>query len=267
MRKFFICLLFLSSLVNLQAQSRGSYYDRNQKFNATLIGLKAGFSSYNMAFGNMPYSDADNNNISNLTFGAFVEMPIKSVYGLSVGAEAVMLERGYDIKYRFRDVIDSEDVLEARYIDFRLPVSYRFLPSKLVNPYVFIAPGIGFCYAGENRQTIGDLYSYSIDIRESDAVINNIDFGFAFGAGLRCNLPINWYYVVLKLDVSYYLGLMNTYSKKVLDGDCSYINVFAVGDNTFTTRYNRGFEATISIGFPLIRQSHDACMGFGNRKY
>ena len=74
-------------------------------------------------------------------------------------------------------------------------------------------------------------------------------------------------YLVLKLDMAYHLGLLNTISKKALNGDVSYINVNATEGQPLGYRGNKGFEAMITLGFPLIHKVQDACMGFGNRKY
>ena len=67
-----------------------------------------------------PYSDAEFLNVSNYVIAAFAEFPINSVYGLSVSAEAALVERGFDIKYTFRNVYDSQDVLNAKYYAFLL---------------------------------------------------------------------------------------------------------------------------------------------------
>ena len=267
MRKFLLLsVLILASCYFLPAQNYAAFSGKDKKFNAVLVGLKGGYSSYHTSFSVNPYSDAEFLNVSNYVIAAFAEFPINSVYGLSVSAEAALVERGFDIKYTFRNVYDSQDVLNAKYLDLRIPLTYRFFPSKVINPYLFVSPELCFCYGGENTMNIGD-YHYVVDISESDAVINPIDLGLAFGGGLRFNIPMNEYYLVLKLDMAYHLGLLNTISKKALNGDVSYINVNATGNQPLGYRGNKGFEAMITLGFPLIHKVQDACMGFGNRKY
>lgn len=267
MRKIFLLfVLVLASCYLLPAQNHSAFGGKDLKFNAVLLGLKGGYSSYNTSFSVNPYSDAEFLNVSNYVVAAFAEFPINRLYGLSVSVEAALVERGFDIKYSFRNVFDSQDALYAKYFDLRIPLTYRLFPSKVINPYLFVSPELCFCYGGENTMNIGG-YHYGVDISESDAVINPLDIGLAFGGGLRFNIPMKEYYVVLKCDVAYHLGLMNTYSKKALNGECSYINVSATGDQPLGYRANKGLEALITLGFPLIHKVQDACMGFGNRKY
>ena len=60
MRKFLLLsVLILASCYFLPAQNYAAFSGKDKKFNAVLVGLKGGYSSYHTSFSVNPYSDAE----------------------------------------------------------------------------------------------------------------------------------------------------------------------------------------------------------------
>ncbi|MBO7073624.1 MAG: hypothetical protein J6W12_01750, partial [Bacteroidales bacterium] len=100
-------------------------------------------------------------------------------------------------------------------------------------------------------------YNTSVDISKSDAM-RSFDLSLAFGVGIRCNIHFQVFTLVLKLDGSYNLGLLNTNGAK----ESVYVDNLAYHVKD-ASRYNRGLEVMFSIGLPLkFNFLHDSCWGW-----
>ena len=268
--KKFLAILFFVFAISLQTIAQVDYsfgyIKKKRDFkNIPTIGIKGGMTLYSMRFSDANYNSLSSEYVLHPGFGVYVEydMNIRNMQGFTIGAELMSVNRGYHKEFTFRPGsadIQEIDKLDAKYIDLRIPFGYRFNNEEAVNPYVFVAPYVGFCYGGSISKEFpnGEADNQSIDIADSDAVINPLDFGLILGAGLRFNIKFEVFSLILKLDASYDLGLMNTYSKT----DGNPVDLYAY---TFTddTRKNRGFEIMLSIGLPLkFNFLRDACYGW-----
>ena len=261
--KKLLTLMFLVALsFSLAAQvdySFGNIKHKREKSTIPTIGVKGGLTSYHMHFAYDKYNQLPDDLILKPGFGLFIEYPIKKLKGFSVGGEVMMIERGYQKTFDFRGDMPEVDAIKATYFDVRIPITYYFKHTDVLNPYIFVAPDFGLCYGGEFSKTFSDSpeYNTSVDISKSNAV-NSFDLSLAMGVGLRCNIHFQVFTLVLKLDGSYNMGLLNTNGAK----DPTYIDNLAyhVKDDS---RYNRGFEVMFSIGLPLkFNFLHDSCWGW-----
>lgn len=262
MKKLLTILFFIVLGLNLTAQvdySFGNIKHKRDKSTIPTIGIKGGLTNYHMHFAYDRYNNLPNDFVLKPGFGVFIEYPLKKFKGFTIAGELMMIERGYKKSFNFRGDVPEVDEIKANYLDVRIPITYYFMRTRVLNPYVFAAPDFGLCYSGNISKTFSDNpeYNQSIDITKTNAM-NSFDMSVAVGAGLRCNIHFQVFSLILKLDGSYNFGLLNTNGAK----DPTYIDNIAyhVKDDS---RYNRGFELMFSIGLPLkFNFLHDSCWGW-----
>lgn len=260
MRRFFTIIVLLTVFtLNAEAQwdySFGNKYRKTRK-NLPVIGLKGGLTSYGMRFSNKYYDDLKMERLLKPGFGIFTEFPIERFPRLSVGAEILMIERGMRKSFDFRESVSETDEIDAKYIDFRIPVTYYFLDERTVSPYVFAAADFAFCYGGTVSKKFpnGEIDDMTVDISQSDALINPFDISVIGGAGVRFKIKFSTFTMPVKIEADYNFGLLNTMSKKA----GTLIDVYAYSFDG-EIRKNRGFEFMLGIGIPFkINRNYDAC--------
>ncbi len=262
MKKLLTLFVFIVVSVTLAAQvdySFGNVKHKRDKSSVPTIGIKGGLTSYNMHFAYETYNKIPNDMVLKPGFGIFVEYHFKRLRAVSIAGEVMMIERGFRKSFNFRNDMPEVDEIKANYLDIRIPVTYYFMHTAVVNPYIFAAPDFGLCYGGEFSKTFSENpeYNTSVDISKSDAM-SSYDLSLAVGVGVRFNIHFQVFSLVLKLDGSYNLGLLNTNGTK----ESFYVDNLAyhVIDES---RRNRGFEVMFSIGLPLkFNLLHDSCWGW-----
>lgn len=265
MKKLLTILVFVLLGLNLMAQvdySFGNVKNKRDRGVVPTIGIKGGLTHYYMDFAYKEYNKLSNDIVLKPGFGVYIEYPIKKIKklkGLTVGGEIMMIERGFQKSFDFRGDMHEVDRIKANYIDVRVPITYYFHHANLLSPYVFAAPALGLCYGGEFSKTFKDKpeYNSSVDISNSNAM-RSYDISVAVGAGLRYNIHFQVFTLVLKLDGSFNLGLINTNAAK----DPTYVDNIAYHVKN-DARWNRGIEVMFSIGVPLkFNFLHDSCWGW-----
>lgn len=262
MKKLFTLLFLVVLSLNVMAQvdySFGNIKHKREKSTIPTIGIKGGLTSYHMHFAYDKYNKLSDDFVLKPGFGLYIEYPIKRLKGFTVGGEVMMIERGYRKSFKFRGDMPEVDEIKASYLDLRIPITYYFRHTEVLNPYIFIAPDFGFCYGGEMSKTFADNQenNTSVNLSKSDAM-NSLDISLAAGVGIRYNIHFQVFTMVLKLDGSYNFGLLNTNGAK----EPKYADNLAyhVKDDS---RFNRGFEVMFSIGLPLkFNFLHDSCWGW-----
>lgn len=262
MKKLLTLVFFVALGWNLTAQvdySFGNIKHKRDRGVVPTIGIKGGLTSYVMSFAYDKYDKLKNDMVFKPGFGVFVEYPMKKLKGFSIAGELMMIERGVRKSFDFRGDMPEVDEIKANYIDVRIPVTYYFMRSALINPYVFVAPEFGLCYGGEFSKTFSENpeYNTSVNMSNSDA-LTPYDLFLAAGAGVRFNIHFQVFTLVLKLDASYHFGMLdNNGAKEPTNVDRL---AYYVDDQS---RRSSGFEFMFSIGVPLkFNFLHDACWGW-----
>lgn len=250
-----IIVIFVSLCLQTVAQADYGFGTSHKKGKIVPIaGLKLGYTSYDMKFSDKDYDKLPGKSVNALGYGLFVDFPLQVVNGLSVGVEALLVEKGYSKEFNARPNginVAKKEAINAKYLDIRIPVSYRFLPDKMINPYVFVAPDLSFCYGGTQKHEFPDNSDYpsnSVNLSKTDAVLSQSDISFLAGIGIRFNITVKRNVYVVKLDGAYNFGLTNVKSQK--DGE--FANVHAWYSEDKDTWKNKGFELMLSVGIPLI---------------
>ena len=262
MKKLLAILFFVVLCFNLSAQvdySFGNVKHKRDKSNIPTIGVKGGLTSYHMHFAYDKYNKLPDDLALKPGFGLFIEYPMKRLKGFSIAGELMMIGRGYKKSFDFRGTMPEVDEIKANYLDVRIPITYYFMSSMVVNPYIFAAPDFGYCYGGQISKTFSENpeYNKSVDISKSNAM-NSFDMSVAMGAGIRFNMHFQVFTMILKLDGSYNLGLLNTNGTT----EPIYVDNLAYHIDDYS-RMNRGFEFMLSLGIPLkFNLLHDSCWGW-----
>lgn len=263
MKKLFAILFFIALAVNLTAQvdySFGNVKHKRDKSTVPTIGIKGGLTNYHMHFAYDKYNKLSNDFVLKPGFGLFIEYPLKkSLKNFAIGGEVMMINRGFRKSFNFRGYMPEVDEINTKYLDVRIPITYYFRNTEILNPYIFAAPDFGFCYSGEFTKTFSENpeYNQSLDISDSDAM-SSFDISLAVGAGIKYNIHFQMFSIVLKLDASYNFGFLNTNNAS----EPVYVDNIAyhVKDDS---RRNRGLEFMLSIGVPLkFNKLHDSCWGW-----
>ena len=213
-----------------------------------------------MHFAYDKYNKLSNDFVLKPGFGLFIEYPLKkSLKNFAIGGEVMMINRGFRKSFNFRGYMPEVDEINTKYLDVRIPITYYFRNTEVLNPYIFAAPDFGFCYSGEFTKTFSENPEYNqfLDISDSDAM-SSFDISLAVGAGIKYNIHFQMFSIDLKLDASYNFGFLNTNNAS----EPVYVDNIAyhVKDDS---RRNRGLEFMLSIGVPLkFNKLHDSCWGW-----
>lgn len=259
MKKLISILFFVALSVNLVAQhdfSFGNVRNNREKSSAPIAGVKVGLTSYHMDFAYKKYNKLPNDMVLKPAFGLFIEYPVKLINGLSIGADFLMINRGFRKSFDLRGEVKETDEISAQYFDIRIPVTYYLFNSRKLTPYIFVAPDFALCYAGTFSKSFPDYpdYNTSVDVSKSDA-LSSYDICLALGAGLRYNLRLRSFTMTFKLDGAYNLGFLNTNGAT----ESNYVDKITYNVEE-TGRFNRGLEFMLSVGMPLkINRTYDAC--------
>lgn len=203
--------------------------------NKVSIGVKTGIN-----FPTMQYSDANLSEYRSSLFlrgslGLFAEIKLKSNF--SIRPEMVFIGKGQKI-----NDIGINYKFSSNYYDVRLPVIYNFRKISFFEPYLLVAPTLGFASGGKV-----EFQDMKKDI--TNASISSTDFGLMLGCGAKYPLKIMNYNVLIGAEVNYNYGLSDTYSKKEIDGTAAALNRFSYSIDG--TRKNRGFGVAVSLAIPL----------------
>lgn len=142
--------------------------------------------------------------------------------------------------------------LKASYFDIRVPVIYNIglKKTKLV-PYAYVAPIVGFAMRGRVKlqERLINNTENVYDLKLTNANIASSYFAMALGAGVKYPINIAGYSCNLGVELSYELGLTDTYSRKERTNNVDIVN--NVKGPVASARKFSGFELKASFSVPL----------------
>jgi hypothetical protein len=263
------------------------------------LGLKGGINIPRMwYFNNDELSQLPQSFVITPTGGVFLDIPITDVLYLS--PEADYVQRGTDISYVHRTGANVHYSLSASYVDLRLPLEMCWEIKPYFQPYVSVGAEMGVCISGkihmdrkfDNPADIINTniipYDETIDVNSSnianitwpqnyeqfvDALVDVfngsnmslVHAGAFAGVGIRSKVSIGYQDVLLKLNMSYHQGFVDTYSYYEKSGDSQSLNVQAYQITGW--RLPQGLEVTLGVAIPLKPMLKDACSSFSNDRY
>lgn len=169
---------------------------------------------------------------------------IGSDYFENYGYEIDDPERLEDAMYR----------LKATYFDIRVPLIYQFGKAGWkIRPYAYVAPELGFVTNGY----VAARFDYNYGVYEgvrydlSKANMASAYFALGFGIGAKWQFYINDAPFFVGLELSYQLGLTDTYGSKEKKGTANAESFFPSSGKVTGSRKISAFEPMITFGVPL----------------
>lgn len=203
------------------------------------VGIKGGANFPSMVYSSAKMKSYDSDVYTKGLFGIYSEIGLGKKANFSVRPEFVFLYGGQRIKSQGVDYS-----LDIKYMDIRLPFVYTYKAWSVVQPYVFVAPSVGFAYGGDIR--LDNEWKTSV----SDANVKPVNFSVLAGVGAKFPVHIrNVHYFTVGAEVSYNLGLTDTYSGDELDNKAFGLNQDPY--NVTGKRRARSIEAAVTLSVPL----------------
>jgi OOP family OmpA-OmpF porin len=233
---FFSCLL----LITVHAQEN-SEIQENSALSTTYIGLKGGLNFPSLTYSNSGVNAYQSELYYKALWGVFAELPLNRKNTFSMRPEINFITRGQHIEDK-----NVNYEMDAKYVDIYLPFVYTFRSKEKAhaNPFILLAPVAGFASGGEIR-----LDGIEVDV--SGANLNSFHTGVYGAVGVKFPVYTNNYRELFSigLEVGYYLGLSDTYSKKEKNGEAEALNqrYYEIQG----TRKHTGFQAQVSVSVPL----------------
>lgn len=246
-------LFVISASTTAQKSNSSQQYEKN----TIITGLKIGANIPRMYYTNKYIKDLPHDFMIGPSLGVFVEFPLFRF--LSVATEINCQKRGGATSYKYEQDYDVNYKLQTYYASLRIPFYIYYPIKKNTHPYLFVGPDAGYAFSGDIS-----LSQPGLDIAESNVTLNKSNynpyyFGILFGVGIRHNIILTNYVVVIKYDAAINFGFTDTFSQSEHDETSTSTNVHAY--NHQGERLSRGLELSISIGLIRIKDM-GACRGF-----
>jgi len=224
-----------SFAVFAQSEAENTFLDRAN------LGIKLGVNFPNMAYSDKKLDVYQSSVYATGLFELFGEYAI--INSLSIRPGFKYTTRGqhiniYSFNYEFN----------AKYIELTLPLAYTFQTTNNITPYMLVGPVLGIVCGGDIRYyKEADGRTYKTGLNKSNTSTSS--FGLYLGEGLKYNLLIKEFLVILGVEAGYHLGLIDKHSDKEHDGTANALN--ADHYNIKGTRKHRGPELGITFAIPL----------------
>lgn len=115
---------------------------------AVIVGFKGGVDLAGMSYTSSELKSLSQDMYLRPAAGLFVEFPLSKSF--AVGADFLYQGRGVKVNY-YNGGDERYPVnyqISSNYFDLRIPLTYRFLTEKMLNPYVFLAPDFSMLTGG-----------------------------------------------------------------------------------------------------------------------
>ena len=122
--------------------------------------------------------------------------------------------------------------------------------NKDFSPYLYVAPDFGYAFGGNISLTQPGLPISDVSVGISDSNINRFNIGILGGLGVRKNVNLTNWIVVLKVDAALCYGFINTFSASETNETATPTNIHAY--NSQGKRHSVGLEINLSLGFERI---------------
>lgn len=262
-----LSLLAVTSCVPAQSQVSASDSDSDRPEWYVGIGCGLNFSNFHFSdIDEVLYSESKSNMSGVFSFFAEYDFGHSRCFAvrpqfsfLTRGGSLEDIGRGYFANYDYpaTDPDRLENAiyqLKATYFDIRVPLIYQFgKASWPVRPYAYVAPVFGFVTGGNvsARQEFADGTIEGVRYDLTKANMSAAYFAAAFGVGAKWQFDINDAPFFLGVDLSYQLGLSDTYGKKEKNGTAEAVSFFPTTSQVSGSRKISGFEASLTFGVPF----------------
>lgn len=227
---YIVLFALVCTTLSLKAQDKESI----PSLNTLGIGVKGGINLSNIAYSDPAIAEYESKAIMRGGAGIFMNIPLSAA--ISVRPELLYLGKGQQI----HDGVSY--LFKPNYFDWRLPLLYHFALNKNFQPYILVAPTLGFASGGKII-----LDDWQCDV--TTASIAPIEFGAMAGAGFNFPIETKKYRMVGSLEATYNLGFSDTYAQGEIDEVSNALNLDQYAING--TRKNRGLAIVAGVTIPL----------------
>lgn len=260
MNKFFTTLAILLTVVSFKLTAQGTFYpQRNYQSTinkGTVFGFKVGANLPRLYYTNSHLMDLPHELCLGLSGSVFVEFPFSEV--VAFAPEINFQQKGGATSYLYEETYDVDYQLKAGYISIRTPFYFYVPVSSPLQPYVFISPEAGYAINGKISLSQPGLDIPESHVAISDANLYRLYAGALGGVGSRMNIALPRYTMIIKTEIAFNYGFLDTFSEKEHQETVAPTNVHAY--NLTGKRYSRGIEVQVGLGF--IRNKVDGCGRF-----
>lgn len=246
MKRIFLLALVSCLACGAFAQNKATEEEFGTFNDRLTFGFKGGVNFANMHYTFDRYNDLyDHSVFVRPNFGMFLDIAFNN--GLSLRPEFNYIGRGVKLNWN-----DINYKMNAFYYDFRLPVVYTFCRQSKVQPYILVAPTVGWARYGEATYESDATGEMSTPL--STGCIRKTDFSGYGALGLNFIIPMTNRDITLGIEAGYNLGMVNTFSEVEMDRDANRLNTSIY--QAEGKRYNRGVELVARLGFPFKTACH-----------
>ena len=271
MKKRLILLLFgVLLVVSLRAQFARPLKSRNYICRNTGL-LSVGVTG-SFAANDMIYSAVSKSILTPYlapTFGLAAEW--NAMHRLSVGLNASYAMRGANevfvtellTSYTTSTFTRVHYSMAMNGVEVRVPVTYYVGYDEYIRPYLYVAPRFTLWLNGNVKwERTYDDGSFSPVVYESElnsATIAPYDLSAVAGMGLCSRILVSRTQLLVKLDLSYGISAMNTFSQHEVNEDVVFQGWGDIEHEALGVRFLQNVEARLTLLVPLRKSLKDAC--------
>ncbi|MBQ7532309.1 MAG: PorT family protein [Bacteroidales bacterium] len=238
-KRVLVFILLIMSIGGLAAQNIN---DKN------FWGVKVGANFPRLYYSDKNLKELPHDMMVGPTVGLFYEFKLYKTVSMAVeidyqqrgGATSYVYENKYNVNYK----------LKAHYASLRLPFTWYMIGNKDFSPYLYVAPDFGYAFGGTISLTQPGLPISDVSVGISDSNINRLNIGILGGLGVRKNVNLTNWILVLKVDAALSYGFINTFSPSETNETATPTNIHAY--NSQGKRHSVGLEINLSLGFERI---------------
>lgn len=274
MKKSIIIILVCMALQLVSFAQTNQYKPVN---NVVSLGIKGGVNVPRMLyFRNPSLISLRQSIVFAPTGGLFLDIPINTNVILS--PEVVYVQRGMDMTYIHHSRALVHYSISTSYIDLRLPLEWCWEKRPYFQPYVFVGVETGMCLFGQihlDRKNPGQVFGrfpykqMRVDMDKTipvdSANMFMIHAGVFAGAGIRSMVTLGNQDFLLKFNVSFHQGFIDSYSPQEHDKTAQPVNVNAY--KVIGVRLPQGLEVCMGVAIPLKPKLKDSCAAFAKDRY
>lgn len=247
MRKCLFILFLLASSICAVGQRRSS--------NQISLGIKGGINFAGMAYTDWHLSELPQQMPLRPVGGIYVDIPLSKYFGLA--PEIMYVERGMKTTYFHYSNYEVQYEIHSRYVNLRIPFLAGINVISWMQSYLVAGVDAGWLLGGNIHLHQPGFPDPDATIMIGKANMRSLYLGAFGGVGIRFFRVINGQKAQLKIDATYNIDFVDTFTDMEHGDEAQPINVNAY--NITGRRFPKGIEIMVGITLPIFPDKNDAC--------
>ena len=275
MKKRLVILVFsVFAVMSTQAQFAKPLKKKAKAKKVFSLGLTGSFAANDMIYSAV--SKSQFKPVFGPTFGLVAEW--NTMQRLSVGVDVSYAMRATQKAFATELLTSYSTTTFARVnynmslkgIELRIPVSFYFVESEWVRPYVYVAPRVSIWIDGSARweRAYDDASSPPMVFESAltDAMTQPYDISAEAGVGVCGKVKIGRRYLFVKLDLGYGVSVLSNFSRGEVNEEVTFVGWGDIEHERLGQRRLQNLEARLTLLVPLQKPAADAC-DFNQKSY